>query len=564
MESNYYLAGVEAGGTGITIAIAKGVPSNIIESTYIPTTAPDETKEKVVEWLRQKKFDSLGVASFGPIDLDRNSKTYGYITTTPKPNWENTNILGWFDEFDVPKDFDTDCNGAAISECFHNQHKRGPVSSCVYITVGTGVGIGVVVGEKSVHGLVHPEGGHSFARLLPDDQFPGTCPFHGNCIEGLVSTGAIAKRLGVSPDKLAMIPDDDPVWSIVGHYLAQLCANLILISSPEIIVLGGGVMNRSVLFPIIGTQVLKILNGYIKSPYLTEELIDQYIVLSPFEHRSGIVGALELARRMDINNCKWLFFSIGILLLLCIRNDPNNNTTNNNNNNNYKTKDILDKRDNWGRGFYNSTLQSSIINSVTSIDTSGGTITIYGSNFGNSTHPEDLSVSVFGDYLDGSFCTNISIVNDNVISCQMPSGVGSFSIELLQDNLVFIEFKHTFNAPPLEKIVDVIESIARDNPNGFTLDIITFKKVLKGISVAYLETQDSFDRKGLEKVVRHSQTIGNNVVGGWLNDHDENKKYYYDSVKIFLSTQLDQAIQFGQLNQQLAIFDISNLNLISL
>eukprot|EP01132_Coremiostelium_polycephalum_P009889 gene9889-12131_t len=295
-KANLY-AGVEAGGTSFTIAIASGIPSNIIDRISIPTTTPQETKEKVLEWLRTKQFQSIGIASFGPVDLDRESKTYGYITTTPKPNWGNTDILSWFSEFNCPKGFDTDVNGAAISETFHGLHKRGPVTSCAYITVGTGVGVGVVINEQPVHGLVHPEGGHVFARLLPNDTFQGTCPFHGPCIEGLVSTGAISKRLGVTQDKLSTIPDDDPVWNIIGYYLGQLCANITMSYSPSIIVLGGGVLNRSILYPIIRHEALSILNGYIKSNYLTNELIDQYIVQSPFGSNAGIVGALELARR---------------------------------------------------------------------------------------------------------------------------------------------------------------------------------------------------------------------------------------------------------------------------
>ncbi|EFA79501.1 hypothetical protein PPL_07552 [Heterostelium album PN500] len=301
MDSNPHVyAGVEAGGTGFTLAIASGTPDNIVDRVSIPTTTPDETKANVLEWLRGKKFSSIGVASFGPIDLDTKSSTFGFITTTPKPMWGNTNILGWFDEFQCPKKFDTDVNGAAISETFHGRHERGAISSCAYITVGTGVGVGVVANEKPIHGLVHPEGGHIFTKLLEDDQFQGTCPFHGNCIEGLVSTGAISKRLGVTADKLSVIPDDDPVWQIVGHYLAELCATITCIMSPQVIVLGGGVLNRTILYPIIRDELLKILNGYIKSEFLTKENVHKYIVQSPFGSNAGIVGALELARRAHL------------------------------------------------------------------------------------------------------------------------------------------------------------------------------------------------------------------------------------------------------------------------
>ncbi|KAF2071891.1 hypothetical protein CYY_006793 [Polysphondylium violaceum] len=301
MQNNLLFAGIEAGGTGFSLAIASGQPSNIIEKTHINTTTPEETRENVLNWLRGKEFNAIGLASFGPVDLDKDSATYGYITTTPKPKWGNTDILGWFKEFDVPKGFDTDVNGAAISETFHGLHKRGPITSCAYITVGTGVGVGVVVNETPIHGLVHPEGGHTFARILPNDKSEGTCPFHKNCIEGLVSTGAISKRLNLTNDQLKNVGDEDPVWTTIGHYLAQLCANITLLISPQVIVLGGGVFNRKILYDIVRKETINILNGYIKSKYLTIEYIDQYIVQSPFDNNAGLVGSLELARRAILN-----------------------------------------------------------------------------------------------------------------------------------------------------------------------------------------------------------------------------------------------------------------------
>ncbi|KAM9958313.1 hypothetical protein ACTFIW_001175 [Dictyostelium discoideum] len=300
--------GVEAGGTSICLSIAINEPSNVIERTSIPTTSVEETKNKVLEWVKNKGGDNIsaiGIASFGPIDLDETSETYGYITTTPKPNWGQTNILGWFDDYKCPKGFDTDVNGAAISETFHGLHERGEITSCAYITVGTGVGVGCVVNGSCIHGLVHPEGGHSFCKIGDGDKdFQGTCPFHGNCIEGLVSTGAISKRLGINADKLSEISDDHPVWLIIGNYLAQLCANITCLLSPQVIVLGGGVLNRSILYPIIRTETIKILNGYIKSKYLTNDFIDQYIVQSPFASHAGSIGSLELARRALIKNSK--------------------------------------------------------------------------------------------------------------------------------------------------------------------------------------------------------------------------------------------------------------------
>jgi len=296
-------AGVEGGGTTFVAAIAKGTPSNVVQREVFPTTTPSETFEKVVGWLRARnqeaKFDALGIASFGPVDLDVHSPTYGYITTTPKPKWGSTPVLEHFKEFDCPKGFDTDVNGAATSEASlggHRKDKKGALSSCAYITVGTGVGVGVVVNGKPVHGLIHPEVGHvSPPRHPSDTAFKGTCPYHSACVEGLVSSGALSSRVGIPASELASLPDDHPVWELIGFYLAHLCVNIVLTISPEVIVLGGGVLKREILYRIVRKQTAQLLNGYISSPLLRER-IDEFIVQSPFGSNSGIVGALELGR----------------------------------------------------------------------------------------------------------------------------------------------------------------------------------------------------------------------------------------------------------------------------
>jgi len=292
-------AGVEAGGTSFCVAIAKDPNiTELLEREVIPTTTPDETLKRVVDWLKQRKFDALGVASFGPIDLNTTSKHYGYITTTPKPNWGFANVMGALECFDVPKGFDTDVNGAAISEYSIGNHGKGKrqIISAAYITVGTGVGVGLVVDGRPVHGLIHPEAGHMFVPRFPGDDFKGTCPFHKECVEGFVSTGALAARIGIAASDLPKVPDHDKAWEVIAFYLASLCANLVLTVSPSVIVIGGGVMNREVLYPLIRKKTLEILNNYINSPMLTPEHIDEYIVRSPFGNNSGIVGALELAR----------------------------------------------------------------------------------------------------------------------------------------------------------------------------------------------------------------------------------------------------------------------------
>jgi len=293
-------AGIEAGGTSFCVAVTEDSDiTKIIAKKVFPTTIPDETLPNIVEWLKQHKFDALGIASFGPVELDKNSKHYGYITTTPKPNWGMTPILKAFEIFDVPIGFDTDVNAAAVSELVLSNHGKGKrqIASVAYVTVGTGIGVGLVLDGKPVHGLVHPEFGHMLIGRCPgDENFTSTCPKHKECVEGFTSIGALSARIGKPATELPHLPDDDPLWEIAGHYLAILCANLVLAVSPSVIVLGGGVMNRKCLYPIVRKKTLELLNGYINSPLLTPERIDEYIVSSPFGSESGIVGALTLAK----------------------------------------------------------------------------------------------------------------------------------------------------------------------------------------------------------------------------------------------------------------------------
>lgn len=273
-------AAVEGGGTSWSVALAEDVPDNIILSANFPTTSPEETLGKIRDWLLSHgPFDSLGIASFGPIDGKIGSPTYGYITSTPKPGWKNTNVvelLGMNSCFaGIPYLFDTDVNAPALAEFLCLEDKT--LSSCAYITVGTGVGVGLVINGKTVHGLVHPEAGHFLVSKLPHDEFKGSCPFHGGCVEGMISTGALSSRLGISIHELPTLSDDHVVWDYFSHYLAQLCASLILISSPEIIVIGGGVLNRLSLFDKIRSETIGLLNGYIQSPSLESTRISNYI-----------------------------------------------------------------------------------------------------------------------------------------------------------------------------------------------------------------------------------------------------------------------------------------------
>lgn len=289
-------AAVEGGGTTWVAAISEDKPENIIDSIEVVTTTPEETLTTIKNWLLTKEFVSIGIASFGPIDAKRNSSKYGYITSTPKPNWGNTNVLGLlgiYNEFkDKPHHFDTDVNAPAMAEFVSNNHLG--ISSCAYITVGTGVGVGLVINNKTVHGLVHPEAGHLQVKQKENDTFKGTCPFHSCCIEGMVSAGACAARKGIDPSELKGLSDDDETWDFLAYYLAQLCASIILMVSAEKIVIGGGVMNRSSLYPKIKKYTVSILNNYIQHDDVTD-VSSPLIGPSVFGSKAGIIGAAFLA-----------------------------------------------------------------------------------------------------------------------------------------------------------------------------------------------------------------------------------------------------------------------------
>eukprot|EP01038_Epipyxis_sp_PR26KG_P011221 gene11221-15057_t len=291
-------AAVEGGGTTWVVAIAENNPDNIVETATFPTTSPTETILSIKEWLKNKEFDSLGIASFGPIDAKESSPKFGFITSTPKPFWQQTDVIGLLglrDELKgIPFKFDTDVNAPALAE--YRLHNKPGSSSSAYITVGTGIGVGLIINGKSVKGLLHPEGGHILVMKKENDNFAGTCPFHGCCVEGMCNSIALSNRVGCSIHDLPSLPDDHEIWDICAYYLAQLCVNLILIASPEHISIGGGVLNRSSLFPKIRSHCLTLLNQYIENDNLKSINIDEYITPSYWGSQSGIVGAAYLAQ----------------------------------------------------------------------------------------------------------------------------------------------------------------------------------------------------------------------------------------------------------------------------
>ena len=285
---------LEAGGTKMVLAIVNE-QGELLEKTAIPTRTPAETMPEMIRFFQKAPIAALGIGCFGPLDLNPASDTYGSITATPKLAWRNYPILPAFREsLRLPVGFDTDVNGAALAEG-HFGAARG-LKSCLYVTVGTGVGGGVLIDGKPVHGLVHPEIGHIFVRPAPEDPMPqGSCPYHGCCLEGMASGPAMEKRWGVSAREL---PEAHPAWKLEAAYLAQLCASAMFSFSPERIILGGGVMQHKSLFPLIRKETLALLHGYITHPAVDAGLAD-YIVEPGLGVNSGILGAYLLARQAE-------------------------------------------------------------------------------------------------------------------------------------------------------------------------------------------------------------------------------------------------------------------------
>ena len=285
--------GLEGGGTKFVCAVGTG-PDRIIEEIRFPTTTPAETLSKAITFFKKHNPSAIGLAMFGPLDLNPASPSFGFITTTPKPGWANADILGEFRRtFDIPVAFDTDVNAAAFGEYTWLPENRD-LDSLVYYTIGTGIGAGIIISGKVVHGLTHPEAGH--VRLPHDrkkDPFPGVCPFHGDCFEGLANGPALALRWRHPPETL---PDKHPAWDLEATYIAYALANVICSLSPQRIVLGGGVMERGFLFPLIRQKVRENLNGYISSAVIDGKM-NEYILPPGLGKRAGILGAMALAKR---------------------------------------------------------------------------------------------------------------------------------------------------------------------------------------------------------------------------------------------------------------------------
>lgn len=289
--------GIEAGGSKFVCAVGNSA-GKISKKIIIPTTTPDDTLPQVVQFFQSihanTPLAAIGIASFGPVDLDINSPQYGYITTPPKPGWGHCNIVGAIREaFSIPIGFNTDVNGAAIGE--YRWGAAQGLDTFIYVTVGTGIGAGGMVGGKLMEGLIHPEMGHMFIpQDSTKDNFPGVCPFHGNCLEGLAAGPAMEKRWQINT--ASDLPENHPAWDLEAHYLGLAFANCVMILSPQKIILGGGVTKSKHLYPKIREKTQRLLNGYIKHEKILQN-IDQYIVEPGLGDQSGICGALALAEK---------------------------------------------------------------------------------------------------------------------------------------------------------------------------------------------------------------------------------------------------------------------------
>jgi len=285
---------IEAGGTKFVCAVGTE-PDNLVV-TQLPTTSPEATTGRAVAFLREHssgRLQAVGVGSFGPVDLCPSSPTFGHITSTPKAAWKNYDFAGAVRKaLGVPVGFDTDVDAAALGEARWGAAQS--ISDFLYLTVGTGIGGGAIVNGQILHGLVHPEVGH--IRIPHDwkrDPYEGCCPFHGDCLEGLAAGPSMERRWGKPTQDL---PAEHPAWALEAHYLALGLANWVCTLSPKRMVVGGGVMQQHGLFPLIRAELLRILNGYVRSKDLIEN-VDEYVVPPKLGNRSGIAGALVLAEQ---------------------------------------------------------------------------------------------------------------------------------------------------------------------------------------------------------------------------------------------------------------------------
>lgn len=298
MNNPTLFGGIEGGGTKFVCAVGTG-PADIRAEIRFETTSPEATMGQAIQFFKQQearygKLASIGFACFGPLDPNPASPGFGHILATPKPGWTNANVVGALkDAFDIPVAFDTDVNGAALGEWRWGAGQG--LQNFIYLTVGTGIGAGAYVEGRLLHGLIHPEMGHIFLRHDRTlDNFAGVCPFHGDCFEGLASGVAIEKRWKQPGNSLR---ENHPAWALEADYIAQALAGYALMLSPQRIIIGGGVGSLEHLLPRIQQRTRELLNGYIQSPVILEQ-IETFIVHPGLGNRSGMLGAFALAEQV--------------------------------------------------------------------------------------------------------------------------------------------------------------------------------------------------------------------------------------------------------------------------
>jgi fructokinase len=299
MSGERIFGGVELGGTKVVCVVGRG---NVVDAEQvIPTSEPVGTLAEAVAFFEAERSDGLsvaavGVASFGPVELRRTSPLFGHVTDTPKPGWSGVDVVGPLQAaLGVPVGFDTDVNGAALAEGRYGA--AAGLDTYVYVTVGTGIGGGAVVGGRLVHGLVHPEIGHVAVPREPGDDFPGSCPFHGDCLEGMTSGAALAERFGAPAETLSGAPRERAV-ACAAWYLGHGLRSVVYALAPERVVIGGGVSRLEGLFPLLRRGLRESLGGY---PRLPERDAESFVVPTGLAGRAGAIGALMLAELATAN-----------------------------------------------------------------------------------------------------------------------------------------------------------------------------------------------------------------------------------------------------------------------